>query len=503
VLKNSILLILLLAFVAGAGHVQGTPAVLPPPPFGPTPSPAQLRWHKAEYLMFIHWGMKTFHPNGDHMGTGTEDPKTFNPAQLDTAQWAKVAKEAGFKGIIFTTKHHDGFCNWNTATTDHCVRSAPWKEGKGDVVKDLIEACRKAGIYFGFYVSLRDNHYEAAVSRNYAGYNDYYFRQVEELSKNYGMIDEYWFDGYAADNVKIDYARLATLIKTCQPEAVVYDSFTMAKYLPDRCLRWPGAHGGVGADQVYVNQLPGAPSGTLGWYPNEGSLILQGNWFHCGSPAVSVETMKEYYLQTVGHGVTPIMNVPPNQDGLIDADTVAKLREFKAWVDVLHTNDLARIEGVKVSDAGHRGGAAAFAAARAMDGNYDSYFATDDGVTTATIEVALPRARKINGFILQEYIPLGQRVEAYSIECRVDGAWQEVFAGNRIGYQRIILEGHTKAPQLAFAEGNLGSDKSADHVLKNAGADGKAKFPVADAVRLKIRKAAACPLINNFQIIGE
>ena len=453
--------------------------------------------------MFIHWGMKTFHPSGNHMGSGVEDPATFNPKHFDAGQWARVAKEAGFKGIVLTTKHHDGFCNWQTATTDHCLRSSPWRNGKGDVVKDLIEACRKEGLYFGLYVSIRDNHYEQKVSKTYDGYADVYFRQLEELSKNYGTVDEYWFDGFASDRVKVDYAKLAAMIRKEQPDAVIYDSYTMAKYLPDRCLRWPGAHGGVSPDQVYVNQIPGAPAGMKGWYPNEGSLIFQGNWFHTGQPAVSAKTMEEYYLQTVGRGVTPIMNVPPNADGLIDEDTVVKLREFKTWVDELHRNDLARLPGAKTSGTAPRGGDPRFAPDRATDGDASTYFAPEDGASAATIEVVFDKPRKVGGFILQEPIELGQRVEGYALECRVDGRWREVFAGRTIGYKRIILEGHTDSPNLSFAEGNLGADKDADKKLQAVKKPAKVEFPVAEAVRLRIVKSKACPLVSNFQVIGD
>jgi alpha-L-fucosidase len=154
---------------------------------------------------------------------------------------------------------------------------------------------------------------------------------------------------------------------------------------------------------------------------------------------------------------------------------------------------------VTVSDGGHRGNSAQYSAFQAIDGNYDTYFATDDGVTTATLEVHLPKPSKIGGFILQEYIPLGQRVEGYAIECRVNGQWKEVFSGKTIGYKRIILEGHSTAPALAFNEGNIDVLK-----LKENGAEhGKVTFPVADAVRLKITSAKACPLINNFQIVGD
>lgn len=487
-------LLLALPLGACAAGPAPAPAVSPPAPLQPVPGPAQMRWHKAEYLMFNHFGMKTFHPSGNHMGSGDEDPKSFNAATLDPAQWVEAAKAGGFKGIVLTTKHHDGFCNWRSDTTEHCVKNAAWKNGQGDVVKELADACHKNGVYFGLYVSIIDMNHRNHPPAKYANYGDFYFEQIRELSTRYGRVDEYWFDGYNAANLKMDYPKVARMIAKEQPDAVIYDSGMLVKTVPDRCVAWPGHHGGLAADQEYVRKVDGVDR----WYPNEASIILQGNWFHTGAPSVGVRQMQDLYLSSTGVGSTPLMNIPTNKDGLIDADTVAKLKEFKAWVDELNTNDLARGKGAKASDAGHRGNAPAYGADKAVDGDYDTYFATDDGATTASLEVALPKAQKIRGFILQEYIPLGQRVDGYAIECRVDGQWRQVFAGKKIGYKRIILEGRSSAPALAFKEGNVDVLKLQDDRTQ----DGKIKFPVCDAVRLQITATKACPLINNFQVIG-
>jgi len=211
-----------------------------PEPFLPVPNKAQLNWHKAEYIMFVHFGMKTFYPSNDHMGYGQENPEKFNPVKFDARQWIQAAKAGGFKGIVITAKHHDGFCNWQSELTSHCVKFAPWKEGKGDIIKELAEACREEGVYFGIYVSIIDKHFEHTGSENYASYGDYYYEQLKELSTKYGKIDEYWFDGYQADKLKMDYKKISDLIKQAQPDAVIYDSGTMVEYMPDRCIAWPG-----------------------------------------------------------------------------------------------------------------------------------------------------------------------------------------------------------------------------------------------------------------------
>lgn len=468
ILKTATFIALLLAASAPAADQSA-----PPAPFPPLPSQPQLNWHKAEYIMFAHFGMKTFYPSNDRMGNGKEDPAKFNPAKFDANQWVEAAKAGGFKGIVLTCKHHDGFCNWATETTMHSVSSSPWKDGKGDVVKELADACRKGGVYFGICMSIIDKHFENAGSPNHPDYASYYYDQIKELSTKYGRIDGFWFDGYNAKNLKSDYPKFSKLIAETQPDAVVYDSGVLVKSIPDRCLSWPHAQGGVKPDQDYRKLI----DGVMRWYPNEPSIILQGNWFHNGSPVSSLQTIQTEYLNSTGHSVTPLLNVSPNADGLIDEATVTRLKEFKAWVDQLHNNDLARQPGVKVTTDSHRGNSPKLAPANLTDGDYETYYATDDNVTTATIEIDLGGVREIDGFILQEYIPLGQRVDGYNIECRVNGAWTPVFAGKKIGYKRIILEGRSSA------------------VAK--------QFPAADAVRIRINKAHACPLINNIQIIGK
>jgi alpha-L-fucosidase len=469
--RRSMFVLLVLAAIGNLSCAVAAAEVDAPAPFLPVPTAEQLAWQRQEYAMFAHFGLKTFYPSADHKGSGKDDPKKFNPKRFDAAQWVAAAKAGGFKGIVLTTKHHDGFCNWQTATTDYCVRSTPWKGGKGDVVAEVARACREGGISFGLYLSIWDLHYELS-GRPPEKYGDYYLAQITELLTKYGRIDELWFDGFGAAGMKVDFAKVAALIRQKQPRAVVYDSGTMVKYLPDICLRWPGAHGGV-ADTVWSRQKI---NGGLHWYPTEASLILQGNWFHNGRPAVSVDAMIDSYLRTVGCNALPLMNVAPNQDGLIDDDTVAKLKALKTWADRLDAADLARSPAATIAADSVRGNDPRFAPRNVADGKYDSYYATDDGVTTATLEVNLGSVHDISGFVLQEYIPLGQRVSSYCIECLRDGKWVEVVSGQTIGYKRIILAG-------------------------KGGCKVKS-FPPTDRVRLKITSALACPLINTFSILG-
>jgi len=417
--------------------------------------------------------MKTFYPSDNHMGDGREDPKKFNPVDFDARQWVRTAKAGGFEGIVLTLKHHEGFCIWQTDTTDFSVKSSPWKDGRGDILKEVVEACREGGITVGLYISIKDEHFTQSGAPGYDNYSDFYYDQLEEISTRYGPVDEYWFDGFQAAELKVDYERIAAMLRRTQPHAVIYDSGMLVKHLPDRSLAWEGAHGGAGAEQDYRVMK----DGRLIWYPNEPSLILQGNWFHHGKPIVELPAIQDYYLKTVGHGVTPLMNVPANQDGLFDEGSIERLAEFKAWVNRLHANDLARRVGVKVTADSVRGNDPAYGPECVIDGKYDTYHATNDDVRSAVIEVDLGSNQDVGGFIIQEYIPLGQRVDGYSIECLVDGEWLEVFSGTKIGYKRILLEGRISA-----------KDKT---------------FPATDRVRLKVTDALACPLINTFKVIGS
>ncbi len=460
-----ILLIQIVLFAMMGCNNTGTP----PEALLPVPSEKQFHWQEQEMLMFVHFGIKTFYPSDNHMGDGTEDPNKFNPEQLDAKQWVQAAIAGGFKGIVLTSKHHDGFCNWQTATTDHCVKSSPWKNGKGDVVKELADACHEAGILFGIYSSIYDRNYEHS-GKDKAAYSDFYIAQLTELLTNYGQVDELWFDGFGATNMTVDFKEVSEVIRKHQPGALVYDSGTLVKFMPEDCARFPGAHGGLkDPNWSFINE-----DGP--WYPTEASLIAQGNWFHVNEPIISLEKLKEYYLSTVGLNAVALINVAPNQDGLIDQASIVRLKEFKKWIDGLYENDLAQGEGAKISADAWRAKAREFSPKLVADDNYDTYFATDDGINSASIEIDLGKLMNVRGVILQEYIPLGQRVASFSIECFDGQDWVEVAAQETIGYKKIIMG---NSPETS----------------------GK-PFPKTEKIRLVISNSRACPLISTFKIIG-
>lgn len=437
----------------------------PPEPVLPIPSERQMNWQKQELLMFVHFGMKTFYPSGRHLGDGTEDPQRFNPKYLDANQWVEAAKAGGFKGIVLTAKHHDGFCNWPTLTTRHSVSSSPWKNGKGDVMKEVADACHKAGLFFGIYLSVYDRNYENS-DRPKEAYAEVFEGQLTELLTDYGKVDELWFDGMGAENMIVNLGKCSKIIQKLMPEVVVYGSGHFVDHMPEGwCMRWPGNHGGIEEPNWSFRNL------NQGWYPAEASLKLQGNWFYNG-PMVSLDDIKDYYLRTVGRNSVANMNVAPNQFGLIDPSSIERLKEFRSWVESLDKNSLSGIESVKISADSWRGNSEKYSPDKAIDGNYDTYFTTDDHVTQVSLEIDLGKSRDIQGIILQEYIPLGQRVSAYTIECYTGSEWRQVFFGSTIGYKKLVDRG-------------------------------RRGFPKAEKVRLTIIDSRNSPLINTFSVIGN
>jgi alpha-L-fucosidase len=467
--QKSTILILVILILAVQCKIKD--AVPPPKPHLPIPSKIQLEWQKHEMLMFVHFGIKTFYPSDNHMGAGTEDPNKFNPEKFDARQWVEAAKAGGFKGIVLTTKHHDGFCNWQSNTTDHCLKSSAWRNGKGDIVKELSEACHESGMLFGLYYSIWDRNYEVRGG-DPAKFSDFYIAQLTELLTNYGKVDELWFDGFGSENMKVDFRKVSEIIRELQPEALIYDSGTLVEFMPEQCASWPGAHGGLKDPNWSVSEEHGNV-----WYPAEASLIAQGNWFYNDTPIISLEKLQAYYRSTVGLNAVALINVAPNADGLIDEASVERLAEFKSWTDALYAKNIARKGEVNITADSWRGNSDAFNPENTIDGNYDTYYATSDSITTASIEIDLGKPTEIEGIILQEYVPLGQRVSSYKIECFNGEEWIEMSTQSTIGYKKLILS--------------------------NSKETGGKPFPKSHRVRLSILESKAAPLINTFGVIDK
>jgi alpha-L-fucosidase len=392
--------------------------------------------------MFLHFGLNTFADR--EWGTGEEDPDIFAPGNLDVRGWARVAGETGFRTLILTAKHHDGFALWPSRYTDHSVRSSSWRHGRGNVVGELAAAARREGIGLGLYLSPWDRH-EPTYGDEQA-YNQFYLGQLRELLSDYGPLAEVWFDGAKgpeAQDMEYDFAAYWALVRQLQPGAVIFSDEG-----PD--VRWIGNERGVAgptnwslldrakvkvgnADPAYLNA--GDPQGP-DWVPGECDVSLRAGWFwHESEEPKSLAELIEIYFNSVGRNCVLLLNVPPNREGRLDSEDVARLREFRAYLDAIFGRDAATRQVATASNV--RGRAPEYAGERALDGDLETYWATDDTVRRVALEIDLNVTARFNVIRLQEPIQLGQRVSAYRLQVEREGRWETVVNGTTIGHKKL------------------------------------------------------------------
>lgn len=431
--------------------------VLPPEPILPVPEPKQVEWQQMETYAFIHFGLNTF--NDREWGYGDTDPKTFNPTSLDCEQWAQTLVKAGMKGVILTAKHHDGFCLWPFEGTDYSVKNSPWKNGQGNVVKELSEACKKYGLKFAVYLSPWDRH-----QANYGTpeYLPYFYAQLHDLLTNYGPVFEVWFDGAnggdgwyggAKDIRTIDrknyynYPRIYEMLDSIQPQAIIFsDGGPGCRWVGNEkgfagATNWSFLRKGEvhpGYDKSYELQY-GHPDGNQ-WVPAECDVSIRPGWFYHPEEddrVKSPDQLVDLYYRSVGHNATLLLNFPVDRRGLIHpVDSANAVRFHEMIQQQLKTNLVA---GMIPKVSNERGGD--FVASALTDDNFDTYWATEDGVTTADIEFSFDTPTRMNRMMLQEYIPLGQRVKAFVVEYLDKDTWLPVKLNEEtttIGYKRLL-----------------------------------------------------------------
>lgn len=431
--------------------------VLPPEPILPVPEPRQVEWQQMETYAFIHFGLNTF--NDREWGYGDTDPKTFNPTSLDCEQWAQTLVKAGMKGVILTAKHHDGFCLWPFEGTDYSVKNSPWKNGQGNVVKELSEACKKYGLKFAVYLSPWDRH-----QANYGTpeYLPYFYAQLHDLLTNYGPVFEVWFDGAnggdgwyggAKDIRTIDrknyynYPRIYEMLDSIQPQAIIFsDGGPGCRWVGNEkgfagATNWSFLRKGEvhpGYDKSYELQY-GHPDGNQ-WVPAECDVSIRPGWFYHPEEddrVKSPDQLVDLYYRSVGHNATLLLNFPVDRRGLIHpVDSANAVRFHEMIQQQLKTNLVA---GMTPKVSNERGGD--FVASALTDDNFDTYWATEDGVTTADIEFSFDTPTRMNRMMLQEYIPLGQRVKAFVVEYLDKDTWLPVKLNEEtttIGYKRLL-----------------------------------------------------------------
>ena len=435
-------------------------------PVGPLPSERQLAWHELEYYAFVHFNMNTF--TNMEWGTGGEKPEQFNPSNLDTKQWAKVAKEAGMKGIILTAKHHDGFCLWPTKTTEHSVKNSPWKEGQGDVLKDLSEACKEYDLKFGVYLSPWDRNHKAYGQPEYV---EDFHEQLRELLTNYGEVFEVWFDGAnggsgyyggANETRKIDnrtyyeWDKAVAIVRELQPNAVIFSDGG-----PD--IRWVGNEQGwanetnwsiMRRNEIYpgwpryVELRSGHEDGTH-WLPAEVDVSIRPGWYYHPAEDHQVKTLPhllDIYYQSVGRNASLLLNLPVDNRGLVHEKDQEQLMALRKQLDMDFGTELA--QGLKVSASDERVNDVAYKASNVNDGNPETYWATNDTVPRASLELEFEAPTEVNRIVLQEYIPLGQRIKNFIVSAEIDGKWHEIDGQTTVGYKRILRFKTVKADKI-------------------------------------------------------
>ena len=405
------------------------------------PTPQQYAWQQLELTAFLHFGINTF--TGREWGDGKEDPALFNPSELDAEQWVRTLKEAGFKMVLLTAKHHDGFCLWPTRTTDYCIRNTPYKNGEGDVVGELSLACKKYGLKFGVYLSPWDRH-QASYGSPY--YLKLYQRQLKELLSNYGELFEVWFDGAnggdgwyggAEESRTIDrrnyynFPRIFEIVDSLQPNAILFGDGGPG-------CRWVGNENGFAGETCWST----IPSNTVypgfkdykqlqfgwedgdQWTPAECDVSIRPGWFY---------HEKDY--KSVGHNATMLLNFPVDKDGLIHPIDSANAVNFHRKIrQELSVNLLKGITPKVDSQQGKHIGK------NITDGQYDTFWASKKK-KDAYIEFQLGKPKSITRLMLQEYIPLGQRVKAFSIYYQQGKNWVRLDPKEEtttIGYKRIL-----------------------------------------------------------------
>ena len=434
-------------FLGFPGSAQ-TQKIDPPAPYGALPSTAQVKWQQMEYYMFIHFGPNTF--TDKEWGHGDEDPKVFNPTQLDARQWARTAKAAGMKAIIITAKHHDGFSLWPSKYSTHTVRESAWKDGKGDVLKELAAACKEYGLKLGMYLSPWDrNHPKYGTPE----YNEIFAKTLEEVHTQYGDVFEQWFDGANGEGPNgkkqvYDWNLFNGTVYKYHPDAVIFSDIGPG-------CRWIGNENGFAGEtnwstlntdgfgmgndapkQTVLNQ--GNENGKK-WIPGEADVSIRPGWFYSPSTDDKVKSLNQLlniYYASVGRNANLLLNVPVDRRGLIHKNDSLRLMELRKVIDETFKINLALNK--KAAASQHRGGSKQFAASNLADGNYNTYWTTNDDVKKASFIIDLGKSTEINRVLLQEYIPLGQRVSSFSVEVWDGKKFQEIDRQTTIGYKRIL-----------------------------------------------------------------
>ena len=427
-----------------------------------------MAWQTLEFYAFIHFTVNAY--TNREWGDGTEDPAIFNPVEFDADQWVGVCKDAGMRGLILTAKHHDGFCLWPSRHTEHSVKNSPWKSGKGDMVQEVADACRRGGIKFGVYLSPWDRH--EPVYGDSPAYNVFFKNQLRELLTEYGDLFCVWFDGACGEGPngkrqEYDWEGYYALIRELQPRAVI------SVCGPD--VRWCGNEAGhcresewsVVPSDLQDNEKIIAESQQedmsdfalrinwsdqdlgsrdiirrakqLGWFPAEVNTSIRPGWFYHPEEDDRVKSLPhllDVYYGAVGGNACFLLNFPPDCRGLIHENDAARARELGDVLRRTFTTDLAN--GASVTASHGQDGGGDFTASNTLDGNPETYWTCEEGREQATLTFVLPRVQTFDTAMLQEHIAVGQRIEQFRVSAYIEDAWQTVAESTVVGYKRLL-----------------------------------------------------------------
>ena len=432
----------------------------------PTPTDDQLEWQNMEMYAFIHFGLNTF--NDMEWGYGNTPAATFNPSDLDCDQWAATLKAAGMKGIILTAKHHDGFCLWRTKSTDYNVSNSPYKNGEGDIVRELSDACRKYDLKFGIYCSPWDRHNARYA---YPEYVETYHQQIQELTSNYGPLFEFWFDGanggngyYGGANETrsidpdnyYDYQRAKDTVLAHNPNAMIFGG-------PYQTVRWVGNEKGFAGATNWCNapritsktdlkiNTFGDENGTE-WLPAEVDVSIRPGWFYHQNEDDKVKTvdeLREIYYNSVGRNANLLLNFPIAPNGRIHPIDSTRIMEFYQTIsNELNHNLLADAKVKADNERGRR-----YSASMVNDNDPETYWATTDDHSFGTISFTMDKPVTMSRVMIQEYVKLGQRVKSFYMEGELDGQWFKITPYDNtttVGYKRIVRFDPVKLNKLVI-----------------------------------------------------
>lgn len=384
------------------------------------PTKQQISWQDSEMGMFCHFGMNTFTIN--EWGEGNDSPEIFNPTNFDARQWASIAKKSGCKYLMLTTKHHDGFCLWQTETTDYSVKSSPWKNGKGDVVRECSDACKEYGIKFGIYLSPWDRH--EPCYKDPEAYNDYYSRQLTELLTKYGDISEVWFDGAGSEGREYDWRRWLSIVHKYQPDAMVFN-------MGIPTIRWVGNEVGLAPYpcwntatsarvSMFTNDMTTWLPETPDWVPVECDVPIRNQkWFwHAGEEDCirSFDELVNIYYNSVGHGANLLINLAPDNTGRIPYCDEKRLLEMTDEISKRFKNPLCDQKG-----------------------------------TGSDIEVDFGDYITFDHVVIMEDISKGERVKKYILKALTAEGWKTIVDdGISIGHKKIDRINTISASKLRF-----------------------------------------------------